>query len=77
MAVTFLGYLDKPEEMLQGKRRCLFGCDSSSDVASLPTTTGYTMPSGGVTAKPAPFSMALVAGGTTQVLKSSGTWGDL
>jgi hypothetical protein len=77
MAVTFLGYLDGPDEMIQGgKRRCLFGCDGADDVATLPTSEGMTL-AGGKTAKPAPFSMALVAGVGTKVLKSDGTWGDL
>ena len=78
MAITFLGYLDTPEEHITGgKKRCLFGCDSSSDVASLPTSAGLTLPSGGKTALPAPFSLAMVKGGSTQVLDSSGSWGAL
>lgn len=76
--VTFLGYLDEPEEMLPGgKRRCLFGCSSSDDVTYLPTTEGFTLPNGGKTAAPAPWSIALVRGGSTQVLGTDVAWGDL
>lgn len=78
MAVTFLGYIDGPEEMISGgKRRCLFGCDSAADVSSLPTNAGFTMPGGGVTAKPAPWSYAKIKGGGVKVLDSTGSWGDL
>lgn len=76
--ITFLGYLDSPDEMISGgKKRILFLCDDSTAAASLPTTAGLEMASGAVTAKPAPGSMALVAGVGTKVLKSDGTWGDL
>ena len=75
--ITFLGYIDSPEELLGGKRRCLFGCDDSSDEANLPTTTGFTLPDGSVTAPPAPFSYALVRGGSALALGSDGTWGAL
>ena len=74
--VTFLGYLDVPEEMLSGKRRGLFGCDSSDDAAYLPTTEGMSIPSG-KTAAPAPWSIALVRGGSALVLGTDGTWGTL
>lgn len=76
MAITFLGYLDTPEEHISGKRRCLYGCDSTGDIASLPTTAGLTIP-GGKSAVPAPFSMAIVKGGNAQVLNSAGSWGAL
>jgi hypothetical protein len=77
MAITFLGYIDGPEEMISGKKRCLFGLDSAADVANLPTSTGFSMPSGGVTAKPAPWSYAKIKGGGVKVLDSTGSWGDL
>ncbi len=76
MAIKFLGYVDKPEEMLGAKRRCVFGCDSSSDVASLPTTAGMTIP-GGTSAVPAPWSYALVKGAGVYVMDSTGSWGKL
>ena len=44
--ITFMGYIDSPEELLGGKKRCLFGCDDSSDVSDLPTTAGLTLPVG-------------------------------
>lgn len=72
MAITFLGYLDEPEEMLSPKRRVLYGCDSVSDVSSLPTTAGVNG-----TAAPAPWSIALVRGGDTQILGSDSSWGSL
>ena len=76
--VTFLGYLDEPEEMLPGgKRRCLFGCNSPDDVAYLPKTEGFTLPNGGKTAAPAPWSIGLVRGGSSQVLGTDVAWGDL
>ncbi len=78
MAITFLGYIDTPEELISGgKKRCLFGCDSAADAASLPTTAGFTMANGGKTAAPAPFSYALVKGGSPLVLDSAGSWGAL
>ena len=72
--ITFLGYVDSPEELLGGKKRCLFGCDDSSDAASLPTSAGFTLPDGSKTAAPAPFSYALVRGGDVLALGSDGTW---
>ena len=79
MAITFLGYLDGPEEHIPGgKKRCLFGCDSAADTAGLPTSEGLALPGGaGKTAKPAPFSYALVKGGDALVLDSTGSWGVL
>ena len=78
MAITFLGYLDTPEEHISGgKKRCLFGCDSALDTASLPTTAGFSLPGGSRTAAPAPFSYAIVKGGTPLVLDSTGSWGAL
>ena len=77
MAITFLGYIDSPEEMINGKKRCLFGLDSAADAANLPTSTGFSLPSGGVTAKPAPWSYAKIKGGGIKVLDSTGSWGDL
>lgn len=78
MAVTFLGYIDTPEELIPGgKKRCLFGCDSSADAANLPTTAGFSLPSGGKTAVPAPFSYAIVKGDSPRVLDSTGSWGAL
>jgi len=77
MAITFLGYIDSPEEMTGAKRRCLYGCDSEDDVANLPTTQGLTLPGGAKTAAPAPFSYALVPGSGAKVMKSDVTWGDL
>ena len=75
--VVFLGYIDEPEELLSGgKRRCLFGVSSIDDVAYLPTDDGLTLPSGGKTAKPADWSIALVPGGGAQVL-TGGSWGAL
>lgn len=75
--ITFLGYMDTPEELLEGRRRCLFGCDSEADAASLPVSDGLTLPNGSVTAKPAPFSYAVVPGGGVRVLDSEGSWGAL
>ena len=78
MAITFLGYLDAPEEHIHGgKKRCLFGCDSGADAADLPTTAGFALPVGGKTAAPAPFSYAIVKGGSPLVLDSTGSWGAL
>lgn len=77
MAITFLGYIDAPEELTGPKRRCLFGLDSNDDVANLPTSTGFELPNGGVTAVPAPWSYGKIAGGAVKVLKSTGSWGDL
>lgn len=75
--ITFLGYIDTPEEHTGSKRRCLFGCDSSADVSSLPTTEGFTLPDGGKTAVPAPFSYALVRGTGTLALGTDGEWSAL
>lgn len=75
--ITFLGYFDTPEEHTGAKRRCLFGCDSDADVANLPTTVGFTLPDGGNTAVPAPWSYALVRGGDAQVLGADGEWSAL
>ena len=72
--ITFLGYIDSPEELLGGVRRCLFGCDSEDDAADLPAEAGFTLADGSVTAPPAPFSCALVRGGDVLVLGSDGTW---
>ena len=72
--ITFLGYIDSPEELLGGKKRCLFGCDDSSDTEDLPTTAGLTLADGSKTAAPAPFSYALVRGGDVLALGSDGTW---
>ncbi len=72
--ITFMGYIDSPEELLGGVRRCLFGCDDTSDAASLPTTAGLTLADGTKTAAPAPFSYALVRGGDVLALGSDGTW---
>ncbi len=72
--IAFLGYIDSPEELLVGVRRCLFGCDAEEDVADLPTTAGFVLADGSVTAPPAPFSYALVRGGDTLALGSDGTW---
>ena len=77
MPITFMGYLDEPEEMLSGKRRLLLGCDSVSDVSDLPTNEGITLPTGGKTAAPAPWSIALVRGGDTQVLGADESWSSL
>jgi len=74
MAVTFLGYIDNPEEHTGPKRRCIFGCDSSDDITSLPTTAGMTLDDGGKTGVPAPFSYAIVTGGDVLVLNSSLEW---
>ena len=78
MAITFLGYLDTPEEHIPGgKKRCLFGCDSAADAANLPTAQGFTLPNGSRTAAPAPFSYAVVKGGGPLVLNGTGSWGAL
>lgn len=78
MAITFLGYLDTPEEHVPGgKKRCLFGCDSASDAENLPVTAGLPLPNGSMTAAPAPFSYALVRGGDPLALDSAGSWGAL
>ena len=75
--ITFLGYIDKPEELLSGKRRCLFGCDDDTAAADLPTSTGLELANGGVTSAPAPWSMAYVRGGSTLVLGTDSTWSTL
>lgn len=75
--VRFLGYLDEPEELLRGARRCLYGCDSGDDAAYLPTTSGMTLEDGSTTAVPAPWSIALVRGGDMLALGADGTWGTL
>ncbi len=72
--IAFLGYIDSPEELLDGVRRCLFGCDDEEDVEDLPTTAGLALANGSVTAPPAPFSCALVRGGDVLALGSDGTW---
>ena len=72
--ITFMGYFDSPEELLGGKKRCLFGCDSASDVTDLPASAGFTLPDGSKTAAPAPFSYALVRGGDVLALGSDGSW---
>lgn len=77
MAITFMGYIDNPEELLRGARRCLFLCDGSADTANLPTTAGFTLADGSRTAPPAPGSMALVVGGAVQTMKSDKSWGAL
>ena len=75
--VRFLGYLDEPEELLRGVRRCLYGCDSADDAAYLPTESGMTLEDGSTTAVPAPWSIALVRGGDLLALGADGTWGTL
>ena len=72
--IAFMGYIDSPEELLGGKKRCLFGCDSDEDISDLPTTAGLTLADGSVTAPPAPFSYAMVRGGDVLTLGSDGTW---
>ena len=73
--ITFMGYLDHPNEMIpDGKRRILFLCDDSTAAASLPTTAGLELASGAVTAKPAPGSLAIVRGGDDLWLGTDGTW---
>lgn len=74
MAVHFLGYIDTPEEMLRGEKRCLFGVDASADTADLPSGEGFELPDGSVTAVPAPFSMAYGPDGIKLVLTGSGSW---
>lgn len=75
MAVKFLGYIDSIEEELEDKRRCLFGCETT-DLSDLPTTAGFTLPSGGVTSAPAAWSIALVGGGGVKYFNGT-SWGDL
>ena len=75
--VRFLGYLDEPEELLRGVRRCLYGCDRADDAAYLPTASGMTLEDGSTTAAPAPWSIALVRGGDLLALGADGTWGTL
>ncbi len=75
--VRFLGYLDEPEELLRGVRRCLYGCDSADAAAYLPTESGMTLEDGSTTAAPAPWSIALVRGGDLLALGADGTWGTL
>lgn len=74
--ITFLGYLDGPEEMLSGKRRCLYLCDGESNTEDLPTTAGLETDSG-VSSVPAPGSIALVRGGDTLALGTDGSWAAL
>jgi hypothetical protein len=75
MAVKFLGYIDNVDEELGGKRRMLFGCASAADIADLPTTAGFELPSGSVTSVPADWSYALVQGGKMQAF-IGGAWGE-
>lgn len=76
--IRFLGYIDEPEELLDGgKRRCLFGCDSSSVAGNLPTNTGLELDNGSKTAAPAPWSLALVKGGDVLALGTDESWGAL
>lgn len=75
--ITFMGYLDKPDEMIpNGKKRILFLCDDATAAASLPTTTGLELASGARTAKPAPGSCAVTKGSDDLLwLGSDLTWG--
>ena len=76
--ITFMGYIDSPEEMIPGgKRRCLYMCDSGTAAASLPTSAGLELASGAVTAVPAPGSLAIVRGGDNKALGTDGTWDTL
>ncbi len=60
--ISFLCYIDTEEEHLpEGTRRCIFGCDEEHR-AYLPTTEGLLLPDGSRTARPAPWSFAVVAG---------------
>lgn len=77
MAITFLGYIDTPEEHTGAKRRCLFGCDSTEDMQNLPTTNGFALPDGSRTSVPAPWSYAMVRGGSVVALGADGNWGVL
>ena len=77
MAITFLGYIDTPEELLGAKRRCLFGCDGAEDMEDLPVSRGMTLQDGSKTAAPAPFSYALVRGGDICALGTDGSWSAL
>ena len=65
MAVTLIKTLSTPDDELRasGKHRYLYGCASSADIASLPTTC-------------ADYSLAYVNGGTDQVF-IAGSWGDV
>ena len=69
MAITFLGYIDNPDEELPlHGRRCLFGCDGEDDWEDLPTDEAFALPSGALTGVPAPWSIALTPGEKPQVL---------
>ena len=73
--ITFAGYIDEPDELLQGERRVLCICDDDTASASLPGL-GYNMElkNGGTTANFAAGSIALVRGGSTLVLGTDDTW---
>jgi len=75
--ITFLGYLDKPEEMLNGKRRVDLLVDDSTAAGSLPGIgDNMELPNGGMTAKFAAGSRARVLGVGVKWLASDDSWED-
>lgn len=75
--ITFLGYIDKPEELLSGKRRLNLLADDATAAASLPGI-GDTLelPNGGTTAPLAAGSRARVLGVGVKWLASDDSWED-
>ncbi len=74
MAITFLGYRDTSDTLIEGKRRLFIGMDSEDNAEDLPVDEGLTVP-GGKTAKPAPWSVAAAADtGAVYVLTSDMSW---
>lgn len=79
MAVTFLGYIDKPEEgLISGAtRRCLFGLDTAADASDLPTTGRFETETGCKTAAPAPWSVAVIAATGAKKYFNGTSWAEL
>lgn len=75
MAITFLGYIDTPDEMLTGKRRMFLGLDTADDVENLPTSAGITLKNKSKTSIPAAWSRAdVITTGKTYILNSQLSW---
>lgn len=75
--ITFLGYIDKPEEMLSGKRRAELLVDDTDTAASLPGIgESLELPDGSTTAKLAAGSRAIVLGAGVKWLASDDSWED-
>lgn len=75
--ITFLGYIDKPEELLEGKRRVDLLVDDATAAANLPGIgDALELPNGAMTAKFAAGSRALVLGVGKKWLASDDAWED-